>query len=81
MKLSTNSVPKEDNLDYSEIVSDILTEVLTGMTKKIFPSKVTKLGQTQTYNIKEVMFRYLIQCYEDVGVEERNNIFQGDRCK
>jgi hypothetical protein len=73
LKLNVNSLPKEENLDYSEIVSDILTEVLTGMTKKIFPSKVTKLGQTQLYNIKEVMFRYLAQCYQDVGVEERNN--------
>ena len=73
LKLNVNSLPKEENLDYSEIVSDILTEVLTGMTKKIFPSKVTKLSQTQSYNIKEVMFRYLTQCYQDVGVEERNN--------
>ena len=73
LKLNVNSLPKEDNLDYSEIVSDILTEVLTGMTKKIFPSKVTKLGQPQSNNIKDVMFKYLAQCYQDVGIEERNN--------
>ena len=73
LKLTANPVQKEDMLNYSEVVSDILTEILIGMTKKIYPSKATKLGNKATHDIKEDMFRYLVQCYEDVGIEERNN--------
>ena len=43
-----NQAPQEPNLDYSEIVSEILTEVLIGMTKKIYPLTDTKLGKNES---------------------------------
>jgi hypothetical protein len=73
VKLNADQALKEQNLDYSEIVSEILTEILTGMTKNIYPSKIKSVGKTQSYNTKEDMFKYLVQCYKDVGTEERNN--------
>lgn len=69
-ELNTDTAPKEQNLDYSEIVSEILTEVLVGMTSfKIYPEKI----KTDALDVKEDMFKYLVKCYEDVGIEERNN--------
>ena len=73
VKLNADQALKEQNLDYSEIVSEILTEILTGMTKNIYPSRIKSVGKTQSYNTKEDMFKYLVQCYKDVGTEERNN--------
>ena len=66
----TGPAPKDESLDYNEIVSEILTEVLVGMTKNIYPSK---LKIKDAFDVKDDMFKYLVQCYEDVGIEERNN--------
>ena len=74
LKLNSLDVPKDMiPLDYREIISDILTEVLTGMTKNIYPPKVTNSGEKQMSSMKENMFRYLVKCYDDINLEERKH--------
>ena len=61
------------NLDYREVISEILTEVLTGMRRGIYPSKITKSDPKLGRKVKDDMFNYLVKCYENVITEERNN--------
>ena len=58
-------------VDYTELISDILMEVLTGMSQNdIYPSGISK---KTLEGLEDWLLAYLFQSWARVGEEERNN--------
>ena len=60
------------DLNYNELISDILTEVMLNMAKGQYPPFVTKETTRDMNTLVNEMTSYLIHCYARSVEEERD---------
>ena len=64
---------KEAKIDYNELISDILTEVMLQINQGVCPSNISQVAAGDVHGIINTMTAYLMKCYSRVLSEEADH--------